>query len=75
MQYRVSMLRISLMLPYVFGLKREFLWYRTCKRCGGGNRSEHWTPTIYQDVNDSCLTHADIPARLDYNGDWRGDNK
>ena len=41
----------------------------------GGNRSEHWTPTIYQDVNDSCLTHADIPARLDYNGDWRGDNK
>lgn len=35
MQYRVSMLRISLMLPYVFGLKREFLWYRTCKKMWG----------------------------------------
>jgi hypothetical protein len=29
------MLRISLMLPYVFGLKREFLWYRTCKKMWG----------------------------------------
>lgn len=42
---------------------------------GEGTALNTGPPTIYQDVNDSCLTHADIPARLDYNGDWRGDNK
>lgn len=26
--------------------------------------AEHWAPTIYQDVNDTYLTRADIPTAL-----------
>lgn len=36
--------------------------------------AEYWAPTIYQDVNETYLTRADIPTRFDYDGDWRGDN-
>lgn len=36
--------------------------------------AEHWAPTIYQDVNDTYLTRADIPTAFNYDGDWRGDN-
>lgn len=38
------------------------------------NLAEYWAPTIYQDVNDSYLTRADIPTKFNYDGDWRGDN-
>ncbi len=36
--------------------------------------AEHWAPTIYQDVNETYLTRADIPTAFNYDGDWRGDN-
>ena len=36
--------------------------------------AEHWAPTIYQDVNTTYLTRADIPTAFNYDGDWNGGN-
>ena len=38
------------------------------------NLAEHWAPTIYQDVNETYLTRADIPTAFNYDGDWNGGN-
>ena len=36
--------------------------------------AEYWAPTIYQDVNETYLTRADIPTAFNYDGDWNGGN-